>query len=312
MLKDKLKIVVRSILTKSFLFRFIGRILVIKNQKNIIKQSKSSKFIFLNPVRPPMGRGGIVNYYHFIFDLVMPLNILIKNSPSDVVFILNKRGNFTDTLNTLFPDRIKIENNFNSVNVKKMNLIGMNPKWVHISKQSAENFKSDICNKLGIIQSANSKKIILIERAYHDSALTSNKVSSRGGSLRRSIVNHNDLSSALMSMVKAPYEFYNLKMEYLSFSEQIYYFDRAVIMIAQHGAALANCLWMKPGSIVIELSSFESRDHALNISRLRKHNYYLYKTTGKHVEIDINDFENWILNNSNLRKYFHTSGNNKG
>ncbi|MGH7884164.1 MAG: glycosyltransferase 61 family protein [Thermodesulfobacteriota bacterium] len=245
------------------------------------------------------------NYFHFIFDLLFPLNLLMKKISYDVVFAFKYIGVNTERLQNLFPGRIKILDNEDEFkDIKKIDIIGMNPKWVHITNESAENFKNDICNKFGIIQSCESKKVILIERVPLDTEFISKAVSKVGGSLRRSIINHYDLSLAIESIVKPEYEFLNLQMEKISFSEQIQLFDSAAVMISQHGAALANSLWMKPGSVLIELSNYKNRNHGYIICRAKEINYYLYKTDGQQAQIDIDHFLNWLVNDIALNEYF--------
>lgn len=306
-LKNKTKVILRNFLTQSLLFRYLGKLIVVNNQRKILEHTKSNKVIFLNPVSPTLGKGKLDNYFHFIFDLLFPLNKLINDSPNDVVFAFKDIGLYTDRLKSLFCKRIIIiENKENFDDVKQSSLIGMNPKWVHITDETALNFKNDVFNKLGIRESVDiPKKIILVERIPLDTEIKSRAISKVGGSSRRSILNHDELSIALKSMIKPPYEFLNLQMENLSFSQQALFFDSAVIMIAQHGAALANALWMKTGSILIELSSYKSRDHGSSICRINEKKYYLYQTDSEHPKIDIDHFKKWILNNANLEKYFY-------
>jgi len=288
-----------------FINRSIGALTTAYNQRKILELAKSSKLIFLEPVPPRKCGGNIERYYHFIFDLILPLNCLIKKTPPDVIFVVKDFGIYTDRLQHLFPSRIKIENKINIPrNTKRIHLIGMNPRCVHLKSGVLESFKSDICRNLEVAQSGRPNKILLIERVPPDSYFITNSEKSGGGATRRSILNHEELTSTLRSMVSASFEFHNLQLEKMSLKEQVHYFDRALIVIGQHGAGLANCIWMRRESMVIELSS-RSTEFFRSISKLKKLRYILYKTSGPHTTIDISNFANWILNDAKLRSFFY-------
>ena len=249
--------------------------------------------------------GNIERYYHFIFDLILPLNCLIKKTSPNVIFIVKDFGIYTDRLQYLFPGRIKIENEINIPgNTKRIHLIGMNPKCVHLRSEALESLKRHICRNLEVVQSSRPNKILLIERLPPDSYFIKYAVRKGGGATRRSILNHEDLTSTLRSMVRAPFEFHNLKLENMTLKEQIHYFDRALVVIGQHGAGLANCIWMRRESMVIELNNKPS-NFFQPIYKLKKHHYFLYKTSGQHVTIDISNFASWILNDAKLTSFLY-------
>lgn len=284
----------------------MGTYPTISNQRKILAHAQSSRLIFLQPV-PPWGCGGnIEHYYHFIFDLVLPLYFVVKQTPPDVIFVLEDFGIYTDRLHDLFPHRIKIAHDIDiPKNTKRIHLIGMNPKSVHSRHDALESFKRDICSNLKVDQTGEPNKVLLIERSPMDPYfMTSSKIRG-GGTSRRSILNHGELTSTIRSMVRAPFEFHNLQLENISLKEQIHYFDRALIVVGQHGAGLANCVWMRRKSIVIELSSNESRQEFRIISKLKHHHYYWYKTSGPHPLIDVDDFVNWVLRDTELGSFFH-------
>ena len=287
-------------------------LLVFMNQREILKASKSTDFIFLRPVPAPSCGGHVEHYYHFIFDLILPLNILLKITPSNVVFMLEKIGVFTDRLQYLFPGRIRIENESTFPReTKRMNLVGMNPRGIHLTRKALESFRIDICSILGIKQVDNNNKVLLIERMPPDHYFIEEAKRKGGGSLRRSILNHYDLKSILHSMVRGPFEFHNLQLEKISFKEQVAYFSSAKVVIAQHGAGLANCVWMNPGSFVVELNNEMNLKHFSILSKLKRHSYYFYKLPGLHSELDIDDFSNWISGATRLSKFFVSCENQR-
>jgi hypothetical protein len=76
----------------------------------------------------------------------------------------------------------------------------------------------------------------------------------KSGSERRNITNHNEL----VELIKKKYSGHkvlNVSLENLSLFDQFYLFKKANIIIAQHGASLANICWMKKKSLCIEIVS---------------------------------------------------------
>lgn len=88
--------------------------------------------------------------------------------------------------------------------------------------------------------------VLLIQRAqdnYYDSGCRDRTaVYQTSGSQRRSITNHQELADALYS--KFGGSFSNIVLERSSIYYQYYMFSRAKIVIAQHGASLANIFFM--------------------------------------------------------------------
>ncbi|MCF8260980.1 MAG: glycosyltransferase family 61 protein [Melioribacteraceae bacterium] len=281
---------------------------VFLNQLEILKASKLNRQIFLNPI-PPGGRGHVEHYYHFIFDLLLPLNTLIKKTPPNTVFLLEHFGIFTNRVLDLFPGRIQIvDKNDVPKETKRINLIGINPLRVLLTSKFLESFVDDMFNNFGIEKTDKAKKILLIERLPPDRYFIEDAKRKGGGSTRRSILNHHELSTTLQSMVKAPFEFHNLQLENLSFRDQIEIFSKAKVVIAQHGAGLANCIWMNPKSIMVELSSELHYLHFERAGKLKRHDYNVYEIPDRHAKIDIEDFTNRLLENEQLGSYFEPVG----
>ena len=95
-------------------------------------------------------------------------------------------------------------------------------------------------------------RILLIERGeadpYYCSSLAEH---GNAASQRRSIANHGLLTETLTANHSG---FKNMQFETTSLAEQIAWFGLADIVVAQYGAALANIVWMRPGSQVIEIA----------------------------------------------------------
>ncbi|MEO0800657.1 MAG: glycosyltransferase family 61 protein [Cyanobacteria bacterium J06642_2] len=281
---------------------------VTQNQKQIIQSVQQGEQVLLKPV-PPIGCGGKVDhYYHFIADLVLPLQHLCDRAPNiELAIEAEEVGLFAERLSQLFPQNIQIldtDSNVDRSSLNAIELIGMNPKCVSTTTEVLERFKAYVCSKLEVDLSGQPNKLLLIERLPPDNYFFSQTQIKGSGASRRSIVNHADLRALIEPMVQEPLELCNVRLEKMSFEEQIYSFDKAAVVIAQHGAGLINGFWMRPETVVIELNYDGLNNHFRTISGLKKQHYFWYKTNSHHATVDIKDFKEWLLSHSLLRQYF--------
>lgn len=96
-----------------------------------------------------------------------------------------------------------------------------------------------------------SPRVLLIERTpappFYNTEASEMKTA---GAERRSIANHRELERWLAR------EFdncLNVSLEDASLARQIALFSRADVIVAQHGAALGNLIWARPGTLVVEI-----------------------------------------------------------
>jgi hypothetical protein len=274
------------------------------NRTRVSKITGEEKEVFLNPIL--FGGGNVEHYYHFVFDLILPLSLLLKESSANCNFYVEEFGPFSERVQELFPGRVKTIKASEIHQISERHPIcGMNPTDVFLSHSTLQEFCFNIGKCLQIEEATQANKIILIERLPPSPYFLNNAKIKGAGASRRSIHNHHKLAETLSSMVKEPFEFHNLRLEELSFQEQVDYFSKACIVIGQHGAGLANCIWMKPHSTVVEFSSDLSKNHFRIISRIKKHKYSCYKTSADHTVIEPDDFVSWISGNDKLRRYFN-------
>jgi hypothetical protein len=286
-------------LKRSDIARIIGLFHVQINQCSIVRAARASKVIYLKPSTPDVSV-----FYHYILDLLLPLTLLLAKTSSDVLFVLDHFELFAESLLDLFPDRVRIKSSSSYSNkAKPFQLVGMSPYEVSIRPRSVELFRDDIFTRLGIAPSPHPNKIILIERlpvTLEQSAISDKK----RGALRRSITNHSDLESLLAGLTNYPLKFCNLRLEHLSFEDEVCYFRDASVLIAQHGSGLTNCLWMNPGSFVIELTWGSAPSHFVKLCKLKKHFHYQFTILGPHAEVDLRRLSQLILKTPKLREAF--------
>ena len=97
----------------------------------------------------------------------------------------------------------------------------------------------------------NSPRVLVVERCepdpYYFSCLAELK---GGGTTRRKIANHAELLARLTAEFG---QIRNSTLETLGLAGQIALFQTADVVVAQHGAALSNIVWMRRGAHVFEL-----------------------------------------------------------
>ena len=96
-------------------------------------------------------------------------------------------------------------------------------------------------------KSASKPDILLIDRGQPHSHYA--EIGRTSGSQRRSIPNIDSLCDLLNKHHKTA----TFNLEDKDLALQIAVFSEAKVVVAQHGAALTNIIWMRPGSLVIEI-----------------------------------------------------------
>lgn len=110
------------------------------------------------------------------------------------------------------------------------------------------------------------------------------------GSQRRSIRNFQALASAVTANASNALV---VMLENKSLAFQIALFSQADVILAQHGAALANLLWARPGAAVVEIIPQDMRDMRTaraHFSRLAEGlgmRYHWLAQASRHSEVDI-------------------------
>ena len=116
-----------------------------------------------------------------------------------------------------------------------------------------------------------SPRILLIERGEPDPFYASpicydiNPIFRTAGKQRWMIGNHAALAAPLAGSYPG---LRNVILEGMPLAAQIALFERADVVIAQHGAALANVIWMRPDAGVVEIDPNSNSFVFTNLARL--------------------------------------------
>jgi hypothetical protein len=247
--------------------------------------------------RPPWrGAGSLTRYYHFIFDQLWPLFELIDSGKigSKTTVFVKDSGPFVDWLPELLDhDVASFQPGQEPFGLPTLEVVGKNPKVTGFSARFAHHFRHTLFDRLGVpARDANS--VLLIERSaplpFH---ATPGAPGFGGGVTRRSLENHQDLREALA--VHYGDAFQNVILEGRSLKDQLELFRGARLVIGQHGAGLANSLWLEPGATVVELDDRRwTHRHFKNLARYNQLGYHRFWTDSNHPTIEPARFLSWL------------------
>ena len=237
-------------------------------------------------------RGSVEHFYHFLLSYFLPLeNYISLAQPSALVlrdcgpmnpwFELLPPG--TELLlrpaKALAAERAEREGNFSQVN-----------SWERKSwsrRRRIHRARHGVLVRQGIRTSPTENRVTLINRApslafYHGPAETKTS-----GADRRSLPNFAELADALGKEVPL----HLFEGEHLPPLDQLRAMSGTTVLIGQHGAGLANMVWMPAGGFVIEIlpTTVGRRQQGLfrALARTCGHRYVAVSQANNHSPVDV-------------------------
>lgn len=151
--------------------------------------------------------------------------------------------------------------------------------------------------------------IVVIQRSsdiyYTKGCIDRQEIYRTSGDMRRSILNHHELVNELISQY--PQQVLNIVLERSSLYFQYKIFSNAKIIIAQHGASLANIFFMQNIDNLSSSRSHEEDEIFINKGKKRRVEENVNRKNGKHV---IEIMTPWGHNGNhfyNLSDYFNVN-----
>ncbi|MFM7292330.1 MAG: glycosyltransferase 61 family protein [Planctomycetia bacterium] len=258
----------------------------------------------LVPTPPPGCSGRVDSYYHFLFDLLLPLCRLLARVDPAARVAIPPVGPFTSRILDLFGERVAIlEPDDAPADAPRLPLFGMNPQGVAIDRRWLSEFRRFVFDRYRIAEVERPNLVVLVERVPPDPyyRLRGQGILATSGATRRSLVNHAEVRSLLEGLTRPECRFRNVQLEHMDFAEQLETFARAALVIGQHGAGLANAVWMRPGSGIVELSS-ESPDNFLRLARLGGHRFARFETGEDHATVNVERLATWLRREPTVRE----------
>lgn len=270
--------------------RYVSRARVERNHRAIARLANETGALDLAPIPAPYAGGRTDRYYHFVFDFLLPLSRLARSVRPGVTLGIPDLGPLRDVAVGLFGDG---SHEAGVADRPTGRLMGMTPTHVYLSRTDARTFVQDIFERAQVERAGRADTILLIERIPPSDYYRSSDHRPGGGASRRSILNHAEVGAAIRSQTRAPHAVHEVRLETMSFRDQLRAFDSAAVVIGQHGAGLSNALWMRPGSVVLELDHRDRR-HFERVSALRGHRHARYHLDGPHVAVEPENLARWV------------------
>lgn len=269
--------------------------------------------------------GTILHFYHFFYGVLVPLIIEYEKlsvTYDEVLIIIDDHLGPMLRLLLELPIHIRQKHFVHDIDEKDIEtrylpMMDVQPSYNERDKQLIKKkwakrfeykhyqlinlFMKKQINEKHIFTCNKTYEIIIIKRFTHVSfkSLTDSNIDiiKLNGSHRRSIPNHDDVVDAVKNIFPNK-SLMNISTEYMSLFQQYHLINNCDILIAQHGAALAQIAFMKPGSIVIELVEQakidEGEDWFRQVSTACRIKHYQYITHDPHEVIDLDKFTKFV------------------
>lgn len=235
------------------------------------------------------------NFTFIIGDDIGPMLRILLELPMDIKlkhYLLNY-------------DKLDVEVKYLQPLDKNKNIKKKWDKFIDIDIYNKINkFMSNCINTYDLILNTNDTyDVVVIERTINKAIGTENftenkytEIMKTSGSERRSIINHAEFFNHIKKMYPKK-KVINVRLEFMPIFTQYHLFNNATLVIAQHGASLAQIIFMKPNTYVIEIVSKnkQKEEWFKPISNVCGINHYEYLTEQDHVIINVKDFEKFVV-----------------
>jgi hypothetical protein len=234
--------------------------------------------------------GSVEHYYHFILGYLFPASRWLESRAPHVAILRN-----CGSMDPWF-DLLPRQHTYRLVRPGQMlrSFAGHKERAVvlpatdnprRFNGRELQRFAAATRGRAGVASTTTTHGIIVIDRQWIDPRSTKEGVERSGyGPTRRSIPNMTDVVDRLAR--NGPVDL--LEAGLLSPVEQVNRFAAASIVVGQHGAGLANMLWMPTGSTVIEIVTQKKMKHKWfeALARALGHSYIAVLHSGLHDPVD--------------------------
>jgi hypothetical protein len=239
-----------------------------------------------------LGRGGSPeHYYHFILGFVAPILLRPDGESGSARYLIPSCGMLDERLRELA--------------IRDLVIMPKGPWWdllragkhrltkvygfddpTYYDAEAFARFREILFARLKIPQLPATDRVLIVNRgespAFYQSDLVQNKFSAK---LRRSVPN---MAAARARLSEAGIRTDMVELETTGLREQVMLFSQTRVLVAQHGAALTNMLWMPPGGVIVEISPPAGifSPYFSKLAQVCGHQYVTVPQAGDHEPID--------------------------
>jgi len=229
--------------------------------------------------------GSVKHYYHFLLGLFLPFVCEEMNESIGAEFVFPDSGSMNRHLLLLNEIGFKVviqDEISNQSKFEKKTYIGWDHeslyKYAQIEK-AVDFLRNEL--KLTKFEEKTIPKVVIVDRTV--STFKEEEFDSYGAD-RRATPNLLELEQRLGNSWEVNY----VHLEEASLLDQIKLFGSADIVVAQHGAALANLVWCQPQTKIFEISDYQIRTPAFEmLSKRMNLEYARVPQENSHAKVDI-------------------------
>jgi len=259
---------------------------------------------------PAQWQGSVEHFYHFFFGYFMPIALWLEKNPTQQVF-LRDCGPMNPWLE-LFSPETEIE--FIPAGVMLQRVLTNRQEnqifwgWdnpTHFQKSTIVRLRKVIERRLDFNQQISdvlSTKVTILVRKTALEFFESRAEVQGSGAAARSIPNLHSVSNLLADDLDVTF----LETADKTPREQIEILRNTKVLVAQHGAGLSNMIWMKPGTLVIEIQPPlpQTIDSIFsNLAAAAGLRHTLFRQEHEHAEIDLHGLAQTINSQSNRSQF---------
>jgi len=265
---------------------------LIETENKVMNLRRTSNRQEIVRVIPGNRWGSVTHYYHFLLGFFLPFVCEEMNESINCKFLFPDSRSMNRHLLSLNEIGFSIEihqDGSDESDSEQRTYIG----WDHESfyeYAQIEKVVDFLRNKLKLtkFEEKTKPKIVIVDRSVSTSREGD---SDTYGIDRRATPNLVELQQRLGDNWEISY----VHLEEATLSDQIKLFGSADVVVAQHGAALANLVWCRPNTRVFEISDSEIRSPAFEkLSKRMKLIYTKVWQATSHAEVDIEHLANLI------------------
>lgn len=238
--------------------------------------------------------GSVQHYYHFLLGFMVPLVIRLERQPpaTPADFFIRSCGPMDRHLAALGYSNLKFLPPFlQKSGLHRLFMAGEKLAGYDVAGRYDQTVlraaAGIIASRLGVKdgeKSSRPPKIVAVNRSVDRFYNTSRSEIKDSGAQRRSIPNYAVLEKHLSAVRQ---NFHSLVLEGATLADQIRHFQTADVIIAQHGAALANLIFARPGARVVEiLPPNHPGEYFSELAKCLELDYRVYHQAGAHAEVN--------------------------
>ena len=207
-----------------------------------------------------LNRGGSAeHFFHFFFGILIPLVLYQATKSAKTLYFVRSCGPMNRFWRELNFDNLAIVEKSSIAKLgqhfPKTTLYGFD-SHAHYDVDGFSKARRYILERLGMTNPISQDTetpsgVLMINRGQPDPYYNSSQAEIKGsGAQRRSIPNFRELADAFRQIESTTKV---VRPELIPLRDQVRLFGNAKVVVMQHGSAIANIIWMKPRSKLIEI-----------------------------------------------------------